>query len=389
MILCGEFFYHGRIVYCCVEIEDGLIVNVKRDLKGKEVKGIILPAGIDVHVHFRDFKESHKETIESGSLSALYGGVCLVVDQPNTNPPIVDVDTYFKRMEIAKRKTFIDYSLNLGLTEDNVDEIDKMLNVIERVYRVPAVGEVFLNKVGYDTLKKAKSKIRKLITVHAEDPNEGDVESEIKAVENCLKIGDFHFCHISTADALNLIYDSSSTSEVTPHHLLFSKNDVPFDVNPPLREIKDRVELIKNFWKIDILASDHAPHTLEEKREGAPGFPGVETLYPIFFYMVKRGYVRINDLVEKFAINPARIFGFDRYGEIDVGKYANFAVFDPKMERPIRAKELHSKAGWTIYENLMAIFPKEVYIRGEKVLEDGEVLVDGGFGRVIRKNSKF
>ncbi len=141
--------------------------------------------------------------------------------------------------------------------------------------------------------------------------------------------------------------------------------------------------LVKNFKKADVLASDHAPHTLEEKKEGKPGFPGVEVMYPIFFYLMKRGYVSINETVKKIAINPARIFGFSRYGEIEVGKYANFVVFDPKNEKFIKGEELHSKVGWTIYEGLKAVFPKEVYIRGEKVLEDGDVLVEKGFGEVL------
>ncbi len=387
MIVYGNFFYRGRIVECGVEIEDGIIVDIGKDKKGEKVNGIIMPAGIDVHVHFRDFKESYKETIESGSLSALFGGVCLVVDQPNTNPPIIDEDTYFKRMEVAKRSTYIDYSLNLGLTEDNVDRIDKILEKVEEKHYVPAIGEVFLKgkmSVSYETLKKARNKVKKLITVHAEDPNEeDDVKAEIKAVEKCLKIGKFHFCHISTAKALDLIYNSDSTSEVTPHHLLYSSHEIPYRVNPPLKDVDVRIELVKNFWKADILASDHAPHTLEEKKEGAPGFPGVETIYPMFFYMVKRGYIKINDLVEKFVVNPAKVFGFDKYGPIEVGKYANFAIFDPKDERPIKAEKLHSKAGWTIYENLMAIFPKIIFIRGEKVLEDGEVLVSRGFGWIL------
>ncbi len=252
---------------------------------------------------------------------------------------------------------------------------------------MPAIGEVFLKgkmSVSYETLEKAKKTVNKLITVHAEDPNEeDDVKAEVKAVERCLSIGKFHFCHISTAKALDMIYHSESTSEVTPHHLLYSKEVVKLRVNPPLKSNDVRVALVRNFHKADILASDHAPHTLEEKWEGAPGFPGVETIYPMFFYMVKRGYIRINDLVEKFVVNPAKIFGFDRYGEIEVGKYANFAVFDPHSEKPIKARDLHSKAGWTIYEGLMAIFPKEVYMRGEKVLEDGEILIDKGFGKVL------
>jgi dihydroorotase len=392
MKISGTFFYHGRLVDGCIEVEDGVIKNISKHGKGKEIKGIIMPAGIDVHVHFRDFKESYKETIESGSLSALYGGICLVVDQPNTNPPVVDVETYFKRMRIAEKTSYIDYALNLGLTEENKNEITDIMSEIEEVYRIPAIGEVFLEhktmQVSYETLKYVRNITDKLITVHAEDAelitDSRPKEAEIKAVEKCLKIGDFHFCHISTAEALEIIHRSNSTAEVTPHHLLFSSKDTDFRVNPPLRSCEDRIDLIKNIHKADVIASDHAPHTLEEKKEGLPGFPGVEVMYPIFFYMAKKGYIGLDLIVEKLALNPAKIFGFDLYGGIDVGCYANLAVFDPTNETVIKAEKLHSKAGWTIYEGLKAIFPKVVFIRGVKALEDGEVLIDKGFGKTLK-----
>ncbi len=387
MIICGEFFYKGRFIDCAVEIEDGVIVDISKTKKGRRVRGIIMPAGIDVHVHFRDFKESYKETIETGSLSALYGGICLVVDQPNTNPPVIDEKVYFERMKRAEKTTYVDYSLNLGLVNDNADKIVEIVKKIEERYFLPAIGEVFLKgdmRVSYETLERVRRSTSKLITVHAEDPNEeDDVVAEVKAVERCLKMGVFHFCHISTARALDLIHESNSTSEVTPHHLIFSKHNTDFKVNPPLKSSEERVKLVKNFKKADVLASDHAPHTLEEKKEGKPGFPGVEVMYPIFFYLMKRGYVSINETIKKIAMNPAKIFGFSRYGEIEVGKYANFVVFDPKDEKFIKGEELHSKVGWTIYEGLKAVFPKEVYIRGVKVLEDGDVLVEKGFGEVL------
>ena len=387
MIISGNFFYRGRIIDCAVEIEDGLIVDISKTKRGKRLKGIVMPAGIDVHVHFRDFKESYKETIETGSLSALYGGVCLVVDQPNTNPPITDEKVYFERMRKAERSTYIDYSLNLGLVEENSEKIKNIIEKIEEKHYIPAIGEVFLKNammVSYETLERVRKSTSKIITVHAEDPKEeDDVLAEVKAVERCLKIGNFHFCHISTSKALNMIYESNSTSEVTPHHILHSKEKIDFRVNPPLKSNEERIMLFKNFQKADILASDHAPHTIEEKKEGKPGFPGVEVVYPIFFYMAKKGEISLNELVKKFSKNPAKIFNLSRYGEIEVGKYANFVVFDPSDERRIRSDDLHSKVGWTIYEGFMAIFPREVYIRGEKVLEDGDVLVDKGFGEVL------
>ncbi len=396
MIISGKFFYRGQVVEGCIVVEDGVIVDVRKDAPPSDEvvnfsKGIILPAGIDVHVHFRDFEESYKETIESGSLSALHGGICLVVDQPNTKPPVVDSETYLERIRRAEKTTFVDYALNLGLTEENARIVSEILKIVGDA-RVPAVGEVFLQhksmQVSYETLKAVRSRIEGLITVHAEDPSlipDESVrpkEAEITAVRRCLEFGEFYFCHISTLEALEMIHRSNSFAEVTPHHLLLSAGDVEFDrVNPPLRAESDRLELLRNFSKADVVASDHAPHTLEDKRDGAPGFPGVETLYPLMIELVRRGVISLRDLVERIVVNPAKIFGFKGYSGIEIGNYANLAVFDFSEVRRIKAEYLHSKAGWTPYEGFEAVFPKVVFIRGVKALEEGEVLVERGFGR--------
>ncbi len=401
MIISGKFFYEGKVVECSVIVENGIIVDIRKHVRDDKVvefsRGLILPAGIDVHVHFRDFKESYKETIESGSLSALYGGICLVVDQPNTNPPVIDSEIYLKRIKKAERESFIDYSLNLGLTEDNSGRICEIIEEIEKFVRIPAIGEVFLQhrtmQVGFGTLKSVNDRVDKLITVHAEDPElieREDVrpkEAEIKAVQKCIDIGHFYFCHVSTPEALNMIYKSNCFAEVTPHHLLLSEGSIRFErVNPPLRTDRDRIELLRNLSKADVIASDHAPHTIEDKKEGAPGFPGVETMYPLMLNLVKKGIIDLKTVVERIVLNPAKIFGFERYSGIKVGNYANFVIFNFSDVRKIRAENLHSKAGWTPYEGFEAIFPKTVIIRGVKALDDGEVLIDGGFGNVIMKD---
>ena len=395
MIISGKFFYRGEIIEGCIRVEDGVIVDIRKNIDGKAIKidGLILPAGIDVHVHFRDFNVSYKETIETGTLSALYGGVCLVVDQPNTNPPVVDAETYMERLKIAEKTSFIDYSQNIGLTEENSCKIKEIIEEIEERYRVPAIGEVFLQhrcmQVSYDTLKAVKREVDRLITIHAEDAklitteHIRPKEAEIVSVRRCLEIGDFYFCHVSTLEALNMIANSRSFAEVTPHHILLSEKDVELKrVNPPLRSEEDRLALLKNLDKADVIASDHAPHTIEEKKEGAPGFPGVETMYPLMLNLVRKGILDLCMVVERIAINPARIFGFEMYGGIEIGKFANFAVFDLSDVVKIRADRLHSKAGWTPYEGFEAVFPKIVFIRGVEALKDGEVLVDRGFGRI-------
>ena len=387
----GRVFYRGEFIEAGIEVDNGRIKRIGKLVEGKEVKGLILPAGIDVHVHLRDFTEKRKETIESGTLSALHGGICLVVDQPNTRPPVDDAETYFRRMEIAEKSAYVDYALNLALTNSNFEKIGDILRRISERYYVPAVGEVFIQhssedlQIDYDTLKSVYSRFGKItFTIHAEDPSyvaDGfpnfvfrQREAEVLAVERVIELGEFHFCHISTRDSAKEILNSNSTFEVTPHHLLLSVEDYGrlgnlVNVNPPLRDKKDADWLFRNFHRIDVLASDHAPHTIEDKENGAPGFPGVETMYPIFVNLASKGFISFKDLVEKIAVNPARIFGFDGYGEIEIGNYANIAVFDLRESREIVAENLHSKCGWTPYEGFEAVFPQQVYLRGEEVLE--------------------
>ncbi|MCS7130271.1 MAG: dihydroorotase [Archaeoglobaceae archaeon] len=386
-MIYGKIFYRGEFVEAGIEVEEGRIKRIGKLLKGKKLRGIILPAGIDVHVHFRDFEEKRKETIETGSLSALHGGICLVVDQPNTKPVVENEEIYFRRMEKAEKSSYVDYTLNLALTRKNSNKIDEIVEKIREKYFLPAIGEVFLQnndkelEISYEMLKNLK--VNAKLTIHAEDPRFVEIgnpnflfrkrEAEILAVEECEKLGDFHFCHLSTREAVEKV--KRGTFEVAPHHILLNIDDYAklgdfVNVNPPLRQKSDAEWLLKNFSRIQILASDHAPHTIEDKKMGSAGFPGVETTFPIFVELAKRGLISFNDLVEKIAVNPAKIFGFRDYGEIEVGKFANFAVFDLNNVQEIKSEKLHSLCNWTPYEGFKAIFPKWVYLRGEEVLEN-------------------
>ncbi len=397
----GKIYCRGGIIEAGMEFEGGRIKKIGKSIRGRKVKGLILPAAIDVHVHFRDFEERHKETIESGSLSAIHGGVCLVVDQPNCKPAVTKPEIYLERARRAEKKLYCDYSLNFALTKSNLPELGNYLKKIAERYYVPAVGEVFLEhsnpemQVGYSELEKASGAVEKAgirLSVHAEDaelckpgtpnflyrPEEAEVEAVKKTLEavRCKT----HICHVSSERSLELLRGSGLTCEVTPHHMLFSVKDYErlkdfVNVNPPLRE----KPLLERLNDVDIIASDHAPHTPEEKKDGAPGFPGVETMYPIVVQLIADGVLGTG-AVEKLTSSPAKVFGFDRfgYGWIEEGMLANFAVFDLSKEVRISSGMLHSLCGWTPYEGFKAIFPSEVYLRGVRVIPEEEAM-----GRVL------
>ena len=403
----GKIFYAGEFIDATIEIEDGIVRNITKKITGKKLKGIILPSAIDVHVHFRDFKEKDKETIKTGSLAALHGGVCFVIDQPNTNPVVESYNTYANRIEIAEKNSFVDYALNLALTKNNFQDVNFEIKKIEKKLnvKVPAVGEVFLaheNENLQVEVKCLKFVKKRMVTVHAEDPNfilfEKKVPNfslrpplaEISAIRSCMSLGNVYFCHVTLRESIKLIKTQNRLCEVTPHHLLFSVENPPDhpNVNPPLRKSAEKI-YFKDLKLADVLASDHAPHLLEDKKNGASGFPGVETTYPIFVYLASKGILSFSELIRLFCSNPAKIFKLRRYGEIKIGNYANFSVFNTSKVESIKPDKLHSKCGWTPYSGFNAIFPDKVIIRGMLALDEKNILVDQGFGKILSVSKQF
>jgi len=180
---------------------------------------------------------------------------------------------------------------------------------------------------------------------------------------------------------------------VTPHHLFFDIDNIDskrsfYKVNPPIRSKFDRESLwngIKNGF-IDVLESDHAPHTLEEKEdefEKAPtGLPGVEVMYPLFLSEAKKDHLSFNRLFSLLCERPTELMGIPK-GKLEVGRDADFIIVDLKIENKIKSENLHSKCGWTPFEDRSAIFPSHVFIRGEKLIEDHEIQVKQGFGNFV------
>jgi dihydroorotase len=375
---------------------------------------IVLPGAIDVHVHFRDPGFTHKEDWESGSISAAFGGVTTVVDQPNTDPRVSDQRTFRLKLDIARRHSVVDFGLNGGPGK-----------IVEQVKAgATAIGEIFT----YDHSDSALAKILQeteaagsLATIHAEDgavvaenmaacrsmhePSAYSRARPARAEETALlKVlagsGRLHICHLSTASGLNVIRQAKSqgrhvSCEVAPHHLLFNVKDYStqgsfLKMNPPLRHQEDNDSLWEGLrdGTIDILASDHAPHLPEEKKddiwEAPPGVPGVETLLPLMLMAVKKNMVSLERVVDALSARPAEIFGLSSKGRIEVGRDADLVLIDPKAITKIRADRLHSRAEWTPYEGKEALFPRMTLVRGQVVFEDGMEAIPG-FGKFLTR----
>ncbi|AEC51761.1 dihydroorotase [Pyrococcus sp. NA2] len=400
LVISGKFLFHEKIIDGSIGIEFGKITKFSmRELKGDNViktekNQLILPGLIDVHVHLRDFNESYKETISSGTKAALHGGITTVFDMPNTKPPIMDEKTLRMRELLFKKKSYADYALGFLIAGNEPVKAD-----FYKIFMGASTGGIY-SKDFEEDYRKAPD----IVSVHAEDyemiakyPERPPIV-EITAIEKALNAAKklkkpLHICHVSTKEGLERILRAGLrwvSFEVTPHHLFLTKKDYEnsklLKVYPPLRTEEDRRFLWKNIKKVPIIASDHAPHTLEDKEEGAAGLPGLETELPLLLNAVNRGLLTLWDIVEKMVINPAKIFGIKNKGWKE-GKDADLIIVDMKKEWTISADNMYTKAGWTPYEGwrvrgkvIMTI------LRGEIVMEDDEIIGKPRGERIVKES---
>jgi dihydroorotase len=384
-----------------VSIRDGRVCHTGSPLAADQTISCrgrtVLPAAVDMHVHMRGGIQREKEDWESGSMSAIAGGVTVVVDQPNTLPPLITPEVFRARVEEASRESRCSFGVNAGVMP-GADLASLWLR------GAMAFGEIFAAPSSYgdgisgEDLSLALREIRKfgsLATIHAEEvctgiPDNLESHDRIRSPSGEMRtVGTIahsygienriHFCHLSTAESV--IAAGRNTVEVTPHHLFLSiEQSVPDDpqrkVNPPVRHEHERKKLWNTWDRIDVIASDHAPHTRREKDvpfDQAPsGIPGVETMLPLLFSEYIRGRIHLLSLIEKTSWRPAEILGIPRAGFLP-GERADFAIFGDSAV-PVSADALHSRAGWTPYEGFPAVFPDLVILGGAPAYREGEFL---------------
>jgi dihydroorotase len=381
-----------------ITLENGMVAHVGArsgstgilDCRGL----LVLPAAIDMHVHMRGGVQSAKEDWKSGSMSALAGGVTVVVDQPNTIPPITTPESLQARVRDARKNAYCSFAINSGVNPDTP---------LESMWQAGAMafGETFCAPSSYGdavsgtVLRRALERIHALgalATIHAETVGPGEdtdlvshdrvrsPEGELLAVEAAGQANTtgcrLHFCHLSTRRSIDA---APGSVEVTPHHLFLSREDFdagdPFGkVNPPLRSEKERKHLWGAWNRIDVIASDHAPHTREEKAQPFPvapsGICGVETMVPLLLPLVIDGKISLQSVIRKTSSRPAEILGLPPAG-FRPGDRADFALYG-KIRVPVQAEMLHSRCGWTPFEGHMAIFPATVIRGGRVVYREGE-----------------
>jgi dihydroorotase (multifunctional complex type) len=435
-------YINGTIAECCLAIQNGKIAKIGKEAQMPKaanrisLKGLlVLPGFIDVHVHLRDEGKTYKEDFYSGTAAAAAGGFTTVLDMPNNAPVTMSAETLKNRMEKAKEKILI----NVGFYSEfpkSLHEIDEIINagaVAFKLFLSEQVGG--LNIDDDDALAEAFQKVasRTPIAVHAEDKGmiksveerlkrEGkrDIEAfleahseraEAEAIERALEItkktkARVHFCHISTRQGLKLVVEAKRaglpvTCEVTPHHLFLSAEDLRRMgtlalTMPPLRaksHIKTLWEGLKNGW-IDVVGSDHAPHTLAEKTAESVwdvkvGIPGLETTLPLLLTEVNAGRLSIAEVVRLMGENSAKIFGLKGLGSIKEGFSADLVAVDLKREFRIDASSFHSKAKFSPF-NGKPVRGRAVktFVGGKLVMDEGEIVAKPGCGKIIKAKAE-
>lgn len=427
----GRIFHRGEFIEAGIAVDGGRIVKIARKAslpKADEKVGAsglyVLPGVIDVHVHVRDLKQKREEDWRSASEAAAAGGVTSILAMPNTNPPITSVAALTEYKKIASKKSIVDYGVYIGATNGNSDEIIKAKDACGvKVYMGSSTGELLVNsdKALADSFASAKN-AHKIVCVHAEDETRiqakilavekksrevapsvhsviRDPECARRAVEKAINISDktgnrLHVCHVSTRDELVVIAEARRkglpvSCEVTPHHLFLSEKDYDnsnkLKVNPPLRGKND----VSSLWgalqegMIDCVATDHAPHLLEEKEEdywNAPaGVPGLETMLPLLLDSCVKRMIQVPQLVRLVSENPAKLFGLKEKGVIKEGFDADFVVVDFKKTLRIKGDSLKTKCAWTPFEgrSVQAV-PVQTIVRGNTVYRDGDTIPNKG-----------
>jgi len=389
----AKVFHRRDILACDVLIERGKIEKIGRvEAAEQEIDAhgqLLLPGAIDAHVHFRDLGEAYKEDWYSGSCAAAAGGVTTVIDQPNTRPTTSNVYAYFAKQRAA-RKSIVDYGINAAI--DRPDQLEALWRL-----GVTAFGEAFIQQTPRDELVRALQIIKRLgalLCVHAEtNPRQAATEAAgIRTVLDCNQTlgAKIHISHLSTAAGLDLVAHATRnvTCEVTPHHLFLSAVDErklgPFGMmNPPLRSQFD----VRRLWSclnyVDLIASDHAPHSVADKLmpDPPPGVPGVQTLFPLLLSRLDEiGLARLVNLV---CAAPAARFNLKSKGVIAEGFDADLVLVDLEDKRPITPSEMLSKCGWTPFEGCEGIFPSLTMVRGEAVFNEGSIAAKKGWGNQI------
>jgi len=440
MVLYNTKLYtYGRLIEAGLAIDEGRIFKIaketnlppastKLDLKGN----LTIPGLIDSHVHLRDQQLAYKEDFFTGTAAAAAGGITLTIDMPNNKPVTMDSESLRERMRLAEKRAVVNVAFysafpmdlervptiveegavafKLYLSEKigglNIDDNEMLLHAFDKVakIRVPVAVHAEDMETLENTRRKMEETGRKDLEAYVKTHSPEAEKKAIKRVTQLAKKSGvhIHFCHISSAEGLNAVLKAKKlglpiTCEVTPHHLLLSSEHLKRYrtlalADPPLRT-KREVKALWNALKqgsIDAIASDHAPHTIKEKKvesvwDAKPGIPGLETMLPLLLTQINDGRLTISDLVRLISEKPAQIFNLRGRGSLDDGNQADIVVVDINREYKIDSSKFHSKAkyspfdGWKVKGK-----PIKTFVNGQLVMDEGKIVAKPGTCQIVR-----
>jgi dihydroorotase len=380
-----------------------------------DTKGLhVLPGVIDTQVHFREPGLEHKEDLETGSRAAVMGGVTAVFEMPNTKPLTTSAEALADKVGRARDRMFCDFAFYVGGTRENIADIPDL----ERLEGVPGI-KVFMGSSTGDllvdddaSLSRIIEKISRRAAFHAEDevrlkermplrrpgdptshPVWRDEQAALMATQRLVQMAEqhgrrVHVLHVSTAEEMAFLADHKdwASVEVTPHHLTlvapecYERLGTYAQMNPPVRDERHRQAVWAALANgvVDVLGSDHAPHTREEKDHAYPnshsGMTGVQTLVPIMLDHVNAGRLTLERFVDLTSHGPNRLFGIRGKGRIAVGYDADFTIVDLQRRETITNGWIESRCGWTPYDGVSVQgWPVGTVIRGKRVMWDGAI----------------
>ena len=378
----------------------------------------ILPGLIDTQVHFREPGMEHKENIESGSRSALLGGITGFFEMPNTFPPTTTEEALNKKLKIAEKTSWCDFAFFAGASPENIHELPKLANNKHccgvKVFMGSSTGSLLLYET--EKLEHVLKTISRKIAIHSENelrlrerkhiatsqpgkvhlhPVWRDPESALSSTKQIVELAQkhhnkqLHILHVTTEEEIEYLsrHKDTATVEVTPQHLTliapecYEKLGTLAQMNPPIREEKHYKALWQGIQSgtVTMLGSDHAPHSLQEKQKTYPdspaGMPGTQTMLTLMLNHVKEQKLSLKRLTELLAVNPHRYYGIEKQGLIKEGFKANITIVDLKKRRKITQEWLASKCGWSPFENKETTgWPLAVLLNGEWAMREDQII---------------
>jgi dihydroorotase len=408
--------------------QGGVIREVGKGLKRGaaeviDAKGLtLIPGAIDPQVHFRDPGLEWKEDLATGSRAAAAGGVTSFLEMPNTSPPTTTAELMAAKKKIAAARSLVNYNFFIGATPHNLEEINSVANVCGiKIFMGASTGTLLVDK--RQDLERIFGHGRRLIAVHAEDealiqankikyagstkvtdhPLIRSPEVALAATRLAVELSKkydrrLHVLHLTTREEAEFLAKEKTpriSAEVCPQHFLlhgpeaYERLGVYAQMNPPIRDKRhgDALWAALKAGTIDCIATDHAPHTREEKDKGYPhspsGMPGVETSLPLMLNRVNEGLCTLAEVVKWMCEGPARLYGLRGKGRIEAGYDADFALLDMAREKTIENGKLQTKVNWSPYDGWKVTgWPVVTIVNGRVVYREGEFF-DAVKGREI------